>query len=88
MKNTVEALLGTDELDTASAMLTTERQRASVVKAVACIDEALSAFKTGMTLDAVNVSVDCAVEALLELTGQKASEAIVDEVFSRFCVGK
>jgi len=88
LKNTVEALLGTDELDTASAMLTTERQRASVVKAVACIDEALSAFKTGMTLDAVNVSVDCAVEALLELTGQKASEAIVDEVFSRFCVGK
>ncbi len=88
LKTVVEALLGTNELDTSAAMLTTERQRSSVVKAVDCINEALTAFEAGMTLDAVNVSADCAVEALLELTGQRASEAIVDEVFARFCVGK
>lgn len=88
LRNSVESLLGTDELDTSAAMLTTERQRADVTKALACIDEALTAFESGMTLDAVNVSVDCAVEALLELTGQKANDAIVDEVFARFCVGK
>lgn len=88
LRTSVESLLGTDELDTSAAMLTTERQRADVTKALTCIDEALTAFESGMTLDAVNVSVDCAVEALLELTGQKASDAIVDEVFARFCVGK
>ena len=38
--------------------------------------------------DAVTVSVEAAVDALLELTGEKATIAVVDEVFSHFCVGK
>ncbi|MGN0541186.1 MAG: hypothetical protein ACI4IZ_06105 [Acutalibacteraceae bacterium] len=38
--------------------------------------------------DAVNVCADCAVDALLELTGERAGEAVVNEVFSQFCVGK
>jgi tRNA modification GTPase len=42
----------------------------------------------GMTMDAINVCIEDAVEALLELTGKKAREAVVDEVFSQFCVGK
>jgi tRNA modification GTPase len=39
-------------------------------------------------LDAVTVLLDEAVQYILELTGEKATEAVVDEVFSRFCVGK
>ena len=42
----------------------------------------------GETLDAVTVMIEEALSYLLELTGEKASEAVVDEVFSRFCVGK
>ena len=42
----------------------------------------------GMTLDAVTVSVEGAVSALLELTGERATEAVVDSVFEQFCVGK
>ena len=34
------------------------------------------------------VSIEGAVQALLELTGERASEAVVDQVFHRFCVGK
>jgi len=41
-----------------------------------------------VTLDAVGVCVDGAVNNLLELTGEKAGDAVVNEVFSRFCVGK
>lgn len=88
LKVQVESLLGTDKLDTSAAMLTTERQRASALEASRCLEEALSALQSGLTLDAVNVSADCAVQALLELTGEKASDAVVDEVFSTFCVGK
>ena len=32
--------------------------------------------------------VDGAIGAILELTGERTTEAVVDEVFSRFCVGK
>ena len=41
-----------------------------------------------MTLDAVNVSADAAVDALLTLTGERAGDAVINEIFSKFCVGK
>ena len=41
-----------------------------------------------MTLDAVNIILDEARNSLLELTGERASEAVINQVFSQFCVGK
>ena len=84
----VSRLLSTDLFDPSSACLANERQRACCVRAIAALDEAIAALFAGVTLDAVTVCAEGAVDALLELTGQKAKAAIVDEVFSRFCVGK
>ena len=84
----IEEALGTDKIDTSQAMITTERQRLCTEKALCCLEEALDAINIGMTMDAINVCIENAVEALLELTGKKAREAVVDEVFSQFCVGK
>lgn len=84
----VQQMLGTADFDPAAPMLATERQRECCVRAEECITEAIDAINFGMTMDAVNVSLDGAIEALLELTGQKAAEAVVDEVFAQFCVGK
>ena len=42
----------------------------------------------GMTWDAVTVSLEGAVAALNELTGERVSDAVVDRVFEKFCVGK
>ena len=88
LSDAIERALGTDKIDTSQAMLTTERQRRSAEKALASIKEAIDAVNMGMTMDAVNVCIDSAIEELLELTGKKAREAVVDEVFSQFCVGK
>lgn len=88
LKNAVEKMLSLDTLDSSAVMLTTERQRNCCVRAKSCVDEAVEALKFGMTLDAVNVGVDSAIDALNELTGKKATETVVDEVFSKFCVGK
>ena len=41
-----------------------------------------------MTLDAVGICIETALDALYELTGEKASDAVIEQVFSRFCVGK
>ncbi len=88
LRKAAEAMLGTAEIDPGAAMLATERQRDAAVRAADCLREAIEALDSGLTLDAVNVSTDCAVEALLEITGQKAREAVVDEIFANFCVGK
>lgn len=84
----VQKLTGVAGLDESQPILTTERQRDGLRRCRACLDEALEAVEQGLTFDAVSVGVDGAIEALLELTGQRATETVVNEVFARFCVGK
>ena len=88
LEKAVAKICSTDEFNPNAACLTSERQRQCCVNALSSIEDALAAIHGGMTLDAVNVCADCAIDALLELTGEKATSAVVDEVFSRFCVGK
>ena len=52
------------------------------------IQESIATLQAGFTLDAVTVSIESAIESLLELTGERVTDAVVDEVFSHFCVGK
>lgn len=84
----VRELTGVAGLDEAQPILTTERQRDSLRRCRDCLDEALAAVDSGLAQDAAAVSVDGAIEALLELTGERVTETVVDEVFARFCVGK
>lgn len=88
LKDRVTTLLGTKNFDSNAAMLANERQRQCVIKALDSLKEAENALTMGVTLDAAGVCIDDAVSALLELTGKKASQAVVDKVFSNFCVGK
>ena len=88
LKRETEQLLGTAGLDPAAGILFTERQRGDVQQALAALEEARAALAMGMTLDAVTVSLEGALSALFELTGERVSDAVVDSVFERFCVGK
>ena len=84
----IHAVTGIDRLNDAEPVLATERQRYCVCRAADAVREAREALQSGMTMDAVSVSVDGAIGAVLELTGERATEAVVDGIFSRFCVGK
>ncbi len=88
LEKACERLLCTSELDTSQAMLTTERQRKNASDALKAVKEGISCIQVGLTNDAINVCVDEAVSSLLELTGKKTTDAVVDEIFSSFCVGK
>ena len=61
---------------------------AAAVAARDALAGARQARADGFDLDAVGVCLDDALEALCRLTGEDASEAVIDQVFSRFCVGK
>lgn len=71
-----------------SAVFANERQKLCCERALKRVEDAEHALNSGETLDAVTVCIDGAASALLELTGEKVTEAVVDDVFSRFCVGK
>lgn len=88
LEKAIEKVLGTADFDTSAATLMNERQLACCKTALQSIDEAISALEIGMTRDALNVNIDVAVESLDTLTGEKATESVVNEIFSQFCVGK
>lgn len=88
LRQKIEEIAGTENFDPSAGIIANERQRDAVTKAVNSLLEAKSALEAGMTLDAVTVSLQEAIEYLLELTGEKAGEEIVDSVFHNFCVGK
>lgn len=84
----VETLLGVANLDPSAGCLSGQRQLAAATAARNALEDALAAGQQGFGLDAVSVCVDEALHALYELTGEAADEAVIEEVFSRFCVGK
>ena len=84
----VARLLGTNQIDPHAASLSGQRQLAAATRAREAVAGALEAAAGGFGLDAVSVCVDDALNALCDLTGENASEAVINEVFERFCVGK
>lgn len=88
LEKAVGEIAGIEKLSPGEPILANERQRTCAKRCEECLTEAIGALKSGMTLDAVGVSIDGALSAILELTGERATEAVVNEVFARFCVGK
>lgn len=84
----ITSRLDLDCLNANSGFLANERQRACVLKAADAVNEALTGAELGITPDAVGVSLEQALDAVYELSGRKASEEVIAEVFKRFCVGK
>ena len=88
LENAIAEVLGTADFDPSSATLMNERQHACCAAALESLQEAKAAQDGGLTRDAVNVSIDAAIESLDTLTGEKATESVVNEIFAQFCVGK
>ena len=84
----VEEVLGTAKLDPSAGVLSGQRQLSAAVAARQALQEAREAFENGFGYDAVSVCLDDALNALYDLTGQNATEAVIDQVFDNFCVGK
>ena len=68
--------------------LTAQRHIEVARAAAARLEAAVSAIESGMPLDTASIDIREALEKLAEITGENASEAVIDRVFSSFCVGK
>jgi tRNA modification GTPase len=52
------------------------------------LDRAVAAFESGVTADIAAEELRTALHAAGELQGIDLSESILEQIFSRFCVGK
>ena len=76
------------EQDASAAMLSNARQQQAVLRAQQALAEASAALAAGQEPDLVAIDVENALSALGEISGRSASEQVLEEIFSRFCLGK
>jgi tRNA modification GTPase len=84
----VSEMTGLGKLDLSSGFIANERQRRCAQDARDFTAQACEALAQGMTLDAVGIMCENALDRLYELSGEKTSDNVIEQVFSRFCVGK
>ena len=88
LENAVAEVTGTKDFDPCSGILSTERQRTAASEALIAVEDAENTLSMGFSFDAVTVCVEEAIDKLLQLTGENVADAVVDDVFHSFCVGK
>lgn len=84
----IKNVLGVGSFDASAPLLANRRQKNCCKNALDNINEAISALESGLTYDAINVMADSAIDELLSLVGKKATTEVVNNIFSKFCVGK
>jgi tRNA modification GTPase len=79
---------GTERIDVGRAHLASARQADAVARAREALERAQETLALGDALDLIAPELLACIAALGEITGAVATEAILDGVFARFCIGK
>lgn len=81
-------VLGGPEPRAEDPLVTSARHQAALEAARTALNEARTTLSAGLPLDLVAMDLRGALDALGQITGESVSEGILEEIFSRFCVGK
>jgi tRNA modification GTPase len=79
---------GGERIDLSRPHLASVRQADAVARAREAITGARTTLDAGDALDLIAPALLAAVAALGEITGADATEAVLDGIFARFCIGK
>lgn len=69
-------------------MVTNIRHKNSLERAAESLQNALSALERQLPTDCIAIDLKAAWDSLGEITGESVGEDLVDQIFSRFCIGK
>ncbi len=68
--------------------VTSARHKDALERALEHVTAAWRATRAGLTADLVAIDLTGAIDALGEITGQTASDDLLDTIFGNFCIGK
>ena len=84
--NAITARVGV--IDFEMSFVRDEREANLLRRAVSHLHEAQETIRSNVGLDFVSIDLRAALECLSEITGESVGEDILNEIFSKFCVGK
>ncbi|MEL6468633.1 MAG: tRNA uridine-5-carboxymethylaminomethyl(34) synthesis GTPase MnmE [Cyanobacteria bacterium J06623_4] len=65
-----------------------QRQAAALLRAETALTDVQTTISNQLPLDFWTIDLRAAIHALGEVTGEEMTESMLDEIFSRFCIGK
>lgn len=69
-------------------IITNIRHKNQIDKAITSVNEALLSSEQGLPIDIVSIPIKQILYDLSVITGEDVSEDIINEIFSKFCLGK
>ncbi|MBV9691563.1 MAG: tRNA uridine-5-carboxymethylaminomethyl(34) synthesis GTPase MnmE [Ktedonobacteraceae bacterium] len=83
-----ELVLAGKTISSTSVLLTNARHEQALQRAAEHLRISLVSLNQQLPLDFVSIDLRAAYDALGEVTGETASDALLDSIFSKFCIGK
>ncbi len=65
-----------------------QRQAAALTRSLTALEQVQNTIAQQLPLDFWTIDLRMAIHALGEITGDEVTESMLDEIFSRFCIGK
>ena len=87
--NVIENMFNFNDINVDNeVMITNLRQKNLISQAIEQVDKAKDTIQSGMPLDIVSIFIREILEDLSKITGEVVTDDIIDEIFSKFCLGK
>ncbi|MBA2286666.1 MAG: tRNA uridine-5-carboxymethylaminomethyl(34) synthesis GTPase MnmE [Ktedonobacteraceae bacterium] len=80
--------LGDSTLTGQSVLITNARHQEALRRATEHLEASLTTLAEGLPLDFISIDLHAAYTILGEITGETASEDLLERIFSEFCIGK
>jgi tRNA modification GTPase len=65
-----------------------QRQAAALTQTQTALEQVQATIADQLPLDFWTIDLRSAIQALGEITGEELTESVLDQIFSRFCIGK
>jgi tRNA modification GTPase len=83
-----ELILQENVITSDSVLVTSVRHQEALRRAGEHLRASVEALERHIPLDFVSIDLRAAYDALGEVTGETASDDLLDKIFSEFCIGK
>ena len=68
--------------------ITSARQKNALIDSMKSMEKVIESIDSGMPEDFYSIDLMDAYDALGSITGESAGEDLINEIFSKFCMGK
>lgn len=86
---TISTMFNNNEIEMNDGVIITNlRHKTQINKAIESVKKAKEAINENMPIDVISICIKDVLEELGEITGENVTEDIINNIFTKFCLGK